>query len=248
MEAARTVGQPTLRLQTFRPTDALFDIPIAVYGESLFAIILTSKLKHVVLEPTSDWLVNLPEKYTRRDISKTTLGHARAFAKPYFVKNADGMKAFEAQVYQSGEELPTRDYYPDDYEVLVSEPIDWEVEYRCFIHERTLATMSIYLKNGDIARTANGDWLENTSEQNEAHKFCQTLLDNKDVAIPPACVIDVGRTSRGWAVVEANPAYGSGIYGCDTKEVLRVINRATLHIDDITERDSLWVTTYEVED
>lgn len=249
MEAAQSVGQPALRLPTFRPPDALRDVPIAVYGESLFAIILTTKLNHVVIEPTSDWLAHVPDVYTKRTITNMTLGEARAFTGPRFVKNADGMKAFEAKVYPSGAMLPTPEFYPDDYEVIVSEPVVWEVEYRCFIRERLLATLSIYLKAGELARTSTGQWLAGTDEAEQARAFCQMLLDDHELAIPPACVIDVGRIAgRGWAVVEANPAYGSGIYGCDPKEVLQVVNRATLHANDVTETDAPWVTKYEVED
>lgn len=41
-------------------------------------------------------------------------------------------------------------------------------------------------------------------------------------------VLDIGTISgRGWAVVEANAAWGSGIYGCDPMEVLGVIRHAT---------------------
>lgn len=44
-----------------------------------------------------------------------------------------------------------------------------------------------------------------------------------------AIVVDVGEIfGRGWAVIEANAAWGSGIYGCDPGRVLDVIRHATL--------------------
>jgi hypothetical protein len=249
MQAAKTSGQPTIQLQTFRPTDELQGMPIAVYGESLFAIILTSKLNHVVLEPTSDWLCRLPHQYSQRTVIKTTIGEARRYDQPCFVKNADGMKAFEAQVYDTGKDLPSTDYYPDDYEVLVSEPVNWEIEYRCFIRERKLITLSVYFRHGELAKSPDGVWLEDMDETAEASHFCQTLLQDDTVAMPPACVIDIGRiTGRGWAVIEANPAYGSGIYGCDPLKVLDVVNRATIQSSNITQMDAPWITAYEVED
>ena len=62
-------------------------------------------------------------------------------------------------------------------------------------------------------------------------------------------MIDVGRIEgRGWAVIEANPAYGSGIYGCDPQKVLEVVNRATIKASDIQDCDKPWITAYEVED
>jgi hypothetical protein len=40
-------------------------------------------------------------------------------------------------------------------------------------------------------------------------------------------VLDVGIiTNRGWAVIEQNAAWGSGIYGCDPVQVLEVIRHA----------------------
>jgi hypothetical protein len=36
--------------------------------------------------------------------------------------------------------------------------------------------------------------------------------------------LDVGIIAgRGWATIEANPAFGAGIYGCDAAKVLETI-------------------------
>jgi hypothetical protein len=62
-----------------------------------------------------------------------------------------------------------------------------------------------------------------------AKLFARTLLADAQVAVPPAFVLDVGNIARrGWAVVEANSAWGAGIYGCDPAQVLRVLRRAVL--------------------
>ena len=46
---------------------------------------------------------------------------------------------------------------------------------------------------------------------------------------PQAVVLDVGQiVDRGWAVVEANGAWGSAIYGCNPDAVLDVIRHATV--------------------
>ena len=249
MEAAEASGQLAMRLPSFRPTPALENAHVAVYGESLFAIIITSALNHVVLEPTSDWLPSLAEKYRGRSVIKQTIGAARMAAQPQFVKIADGTKGFDARVYASGDDLPPAEYYPDDSEVLVSEPVFWEVEYRCFVLEGVPLTMSVYLREGELAQSPDGEWLHDDAESEEAADYCARLLDDPSVLLPPACVIDIGRIEgHGWAVVEANPAYGSGIYGCDPLKVLRVINRATIRVQDITSRDEPWVGRYEVED
>jgi len=59
--------------------------------------------------------------------------------------------------------------------------------------------------------------------------FAQRVLQIKSVQFPPAFVLDVGYIKdQGWAVVEANAAWGSGIYGCDPSMVLKVLKRACL--------------------
>jgi len=249
MQAVKETGQSTLRLQNFRPTQALEGQRIAVYGEPLFAVILSAKLDHAVIEPTADWLPNLPEVYIKRRIRHTTIGEARQAKTPQFVKNSDGMKAFEAQVYQTGSDLPSEEFYPEDYGVLVSEPVTWQSEYRCFIQERTLLTLSVYMRDGELAKSSGGAWLHDAEEMTQAKAFCQTILDDLTMPLPPACVVDVGYIqNRGWAVIETNPAYGSGIYGCDPSAVLAVVNRATMPQSAITEGDRNWINDYEVED
>jgi hypothetical protein len=49
-------------------------------------------------------------------------------------------------------------------------------------------------------------------------------------------VLDVGIIrGEGWAVVEANAPWGSGVYGCDPDQVLRVVQRACMAIDPTTQ-------------
>jgi hypothetical protein len=62
------------------------------------------------------------------------------------------------------------------------------------------------------------------------------------VALPPAVVVDVGRMAgRGWGVVEANPAWASGLCGCDPAGVLPVLRRATVPQDAVSEAERCWV-------
>lgn len=46
---------------------------------------------------------------------------------------------------------------------------------------------------------------------------------------------------RGWAVVEANAAWGAGLYGCDPEEVLKVLARACLRPSQVTDADRDWL-------
>jgi hypothetical protein len=40
-------------------------------------------------------------------------------------------------------------------------------------------------------------------------------------------VIDVGRIpGKGWAIIETNPAWASGLYGCDPVAALKIMEKA----------------------
>jgi hypothetical protein len=105
-------------------------------------------------------------------------------------------KGLEGKVYESGAELP----------VMTAAP---------------------YWLNGSIAQDKNHDWLTEVPESAEAASFCETVLTHPNVKHPHAFVLDVGETSdRGWAVIEANAAFSSGIYGNNPIKALEVIRQA----------------------
>jgi hypothetical protein len=160
---------------------------------------------------------------------------------PRFIKPADD-KCFAARVYESGSQLPSEDVLPDSTSVLIAEPVSWEVEYRCFVLERQVLTSSVYLRNGELAQHQDRTWDAPDSEASEALDLARTVLRDPAVRIPPAAVLDVGRIAgRGWAVVESNAAWGSGIYGCNPAAVLRVIQRACIRRNKLNEVDRAWV-------
>jgi hypothetical protein len=67
---------------------------------------------------------------------------------------------------------------------------------------------------------------EGTAETRGAEDFVRSFL--KETVLPVTCVIDVGFIpERGWAVVEANASWGSGLNGCNAASVLPAIALAT---------------------
>lgn len=200
----------------------LADDEIVLYVEALFAPAVAARLNLSLVEVSEDWLVRLPERYRKRDVQIATLADARRIDFPRFVKPPND-KSFPAQVYATGSELS--DAFEDSMSVLIAEPVAFEAEYRCFVLDRTIRTMSPYLLNGQLARELGFD--SPHSERLEATEFANTVLSDAAVELPRAIVLDVGRISgRGWAVVEANAAWGSGIYGCDPDAVLDVLRHA----------------------
>ncbi|HRX87587.1 MAG TPA: ATP-grasp domain-containing protein [Phycisphaerae bacterium] len=224
--AATRAGWRSERLQQWRVPDWLHGERCVIYGEPLFAHAIAPELGVRLIEPDADWLVHLPPACVRRDVRCTTLGEARTVNTRSFFKCADE-KSFLADVYACGNDIPNIDVLPADTLVLVAEPVRWEQEFRCFVRERTLEAISIYIRDGEVAEGREKDWPATEEELAAATDYCQSLLADPAVHLPAALVIDVGiMADRGWAVVEANPAWGSGVCSCSVDAVLRVIETA----------------------
>jgi len=204
------------------PDDLDRDAGIALYVEALYAPDIADQLQLTLVEPATDWLVNLPETYRLRSIQLTTLGKARLCGQPTFIKPPND-KSFKAMIYASGHDLP--DDFDDEMDVLLAEPVEFEYEYRCFVLDRTVQTLSPYLRKGRLSKLDN--YQAPADEMQDALQFVEQLLADPDVFLPDAVVVDVGSIKdRGWAVVEANSVWGSGIYGCNPDKVLEVMQRA----------------------
>jgi hypothetical protein len=242
--AALDAGWKTERLGSYNLPDWLQNQEIAIYGEGLFCGIIAERLGKVLIEPTMDWLVALPTDYLRRKVMFTQVGEARKITQPTFIKPAVG-KLFKATVYRSGADLPDPDIQPDDTPALIAEPVVWGIEYRCFVLDRVVKTFSSYWKDGDITENDAGEWVSSTEDDEAMLAFCQHLLNDPAVQVPPAFVLDVGYIDgRGWAVLEANPAWASGIYGADPAEVLPILARSCVDRSTLAEEDSQWVIEY----
>ena len=240
-KAAANAGWPVERLAQWHPSDGVMDKDVAVYGEPFFAAAIAEQLSSCLIEPPFDWLTTLPTHYMSRRVWFGSLPEARHLGVPTFIKPADD-KCFTAQVYDRGADLPDLGHLPENTPILFSEPVEWEVEYRGFIRDRELLTLSPYFRNGRLAQAENGDWPAEPEETDEAVRFYSAFLRDETVALPPAIVVDVGRiTGRVWAVVEANPAWSSGLYGCDPSQVLPVVERTCLKQNLITDAERPWI-------
>jgi len=219
-------GWSVERLPGWRVPDWLKGQEVVLYGEPLFAAVVADALGIALLELPLAWLSELPAKYRGRAVRFTTLADARRCLEPAFIKPADD-KCFVAKVFQMGAEMPAENLLPEEMPVLIAEPVQWVSEFRCFVLDRKVETVSPYLRYGELAQAADGSWPCSESEAQEAFAFAARVLADPTLSFPAALALDVGVIEgRGWAVVEANPAWGSGIYGCDPDAVLRVVQRA----------------------
>ncbi|MFN8376477.1 MAG: ATP-grasp domain-containing protein [Anaerolineae bacterium] len=237
-KAALSIGWSVERLESYRVPEHLQGEDFVIYGEGLFARIVAESLALALLEPPHDWLAGVPIASLQRRLQFTTLVQARAeFQPPLFVNPGDSSKSFDARVYQQQSELPAGDDWDDTMPVIVSEPVSWLVEYRCFLLDGKAAALSVYKR---AEQTIDNAWNAPPQELEEARQFCNRLASS--VHLPPSVVLDVGKIAdRGWAVVEANPSWASGIYGCDVLEVLKVIQRGCVPQSALSAEDVRWV-------
>jgi hypothetical protein len=174
-----------------------------------------------LIEPPVQWLAKLPGRYAQRWIECMTLGQARTLTEPQFIKPPND-KSFSAQVYATGLDLPSD--FPDDMPAIVAEPVRWRIEFRCFVRDRKVLTLSPYLCDGIFL---GPEFSAEDEDYAAARNFAESLLRDTTVDVPRAIALDVGLIDkRGWAVVELSGAWSSGIYGCDPDAVLTVLEAA----------------------
>ena len=71
-----------------------------------------------------------------------------------------------------------------------------------------------------------------------AHPRSSSALHSRHQPDLQSCYQSWVEHLRGWAVIESNPAWGSGLYGCDLNQVLGVLQRACLKSNGVTEADA----------
>jgi hypothetical protein len=92
---------------------------------------------------------------------------------------------------------------------------------------RIVVTLSPYWREGRLAKAEDGTWPATQVELKAAQDFCELALADASMEVPEVVVVDVGIVdNHGWAVVESNAAFASGIYGCDPERVLPLLLRA----------------------
>lgn len=238
--AALDAGWDVERVRGFAVGGSLAGRDPVLYGETLFADAVMEALGIGLLQPTDDWLPRLPERHRLRHVRLATLKEARTLTKAAFVKPPDE-KWFPARVYSSGAALEVGPELALDLPVLIAEPVVFEVELRFFVKEREVAGCSVYVRDGDIARR-DGEWIAEPEEEGAARAFVEGLLRDPEVELPAAVVVDAGRIrDRGWAVVEANAAWASGLCGVDPRAVLPVLRRAAVPRASVAATDRRWL-------
>ena len=114
----------------------------------------------------------------------------------------------------------------------VGEPVEFEREFRCFVSRNRVNTVSPYVYDGQVVADYESFPVLPRSELDEVYLFAESVLKHPDVSTPDAFVLDVGIIrDRGWAVVECNECWASGIYACDPIRVLETLVSAAVESD-----------------
>jgi hypothetical protein len=212
---------------------------VALYGHWPVVTHLARMLHLTLLAPTVDWLPRLPEAYRRRWVRLLTADEARQRDEPAFLKPM--LTRGWARLYTSGAEVPDAEVLPPSEPVLASEPVSWDLEFRCFARERSVAALALYARDGQPLR-APGVAPPSEVEVQEVTAFTEKLLTDAAVALPPALVVDVGRIAdRGWAVLAAGPAWCRDRTFCDAKGVLAAVQRACVSSFRVAQEDQPWI-------
>jgi len=217
LRTASALGWETARVET-RPPAGLEAQELAIFGTPPLAYELAEATGRLLLSCPVGWEAQLPPRYLGRWLQSSTFAEAKGQSPPFFLKPALS-KSFEPGVY-SVEDLASLEV-PPEARVLISEPVHFECELRFFVADRQIQASA-------FTRTNHEDLTRRSAVPPSAHReatgFVEELLGDSEVQCPPGFVLDVGLISqRGWAVVEANEAWASGLYGCDPADVLPVL-------------------------
>lgn len=135
------------------------------------------------------------------------------FVKPVY------QKYFTAKIYNRGETIDAAQLPNDD--IYIQRPVEIIDEIRCFCLDGEILTSSYYKKDKEYNPENTDSIVKNIG----LHHMVKGL--NKQGFLPKAVVLDFGLTpDRGWIFIEPNEAWASGLYGCDPRKCLEVIENS----------------------
>ncbi|PTT39054.1 hypothetical protein DBR28_07785 [Chryseobacterium sp. HMWF028] len=195
---------------------------IAVYGEDIYAEIVAEQCNLTLTKPDDDWLSKISEEFTKR---KIVYGRLKDFVheENIFIKCSD-FKSFKAGVFDKVTDIKGFETLDPESMVFTSEVVEWELEVRCFVFKNEIKTYSSYWRN-DVFDT---DELSER-EKKDMFQFFESFIQKYSSTLPTGIVLDFGIIKgKGWALIEANPAWCSGLYACDAEKALEVIVKSCI--------------------
>lgn len=205
------------------------------YGSQLFCETIAQQMDWKLLQNPFDWLTKVHPERLRREVRFMNLEQAikvnRESKEPLFIKPADD-KVFPAKVYSQGALNPVESV-PRATPTLISEVVSFDLEYRCFINRSgSCSTWSNYIFFEHLVDPRFWEMVP-FGNKNKPHLIAEDAWWDVEEESRVACVIDVGRIpGKGWAIIESNPVYCSGLYGCDPMFALEVMAQACKRVNE----------------
>lgn len=190
---------------------------IAVYGEDIYSEIVAEQCNLTLTKPNDNWLAGISEEFIKR---KITYGQLKDFLQEedIFIKCSD-FKSFKAGVYHKLTDIKGFDTVDLNSTVFTSEVVEWELEVRCFVLNNEIKTYSSYWRNNSFDTHSLSE-----TEESDMFEFFKGFIQKYSSTLPNAIVLDFGIIKgKGWALIEANPAWCSGLYACDAEKALEVV-------------------------
>lgn len=185
------------------------------YGDILHGRIISEKTS-IRFHPI-DLKVLTETKLAKRKIELIKAGLLSVIEKDTFIKPAQE-KWFTAKVYHPNE-------WPNRLQggatlisdlIYAQEPVDMINEVRCFCLNGKILTASYYKLNHEYCPLGMDDV--------DRPEILDKMVEELAPFYPPGVVLDFAYTSKKeWCFIEPNEAWASGLYGCDPKKCLEVI-------------------------
>jgi hypothetical protein len=201
---------------------------------------IARQVQQVMLGLPPGWLAAVPGKFLRRQLELSSAEKFLDGSRELFIKPTCS-KAFPAGVYTPATLEPLLAELDASFPVYLAEPVAWTMEFRAFILNGAVETISAYRYLGRDLTNYDQPLKVSANHLRAARSFAGRFLEACADSSPPAYVLDVGYIEkRGWAVIEGNECCASGIYTCDPAAVLKVLLQGTLPLARLSEDDRRW--------
>ncbi|MFP2957859.1 ATP-grasp domain-containing protein [Myxococcus sp. 1LA] len=207
-------GGTVLRLDRFWSPPALAPAEVRLYGNDTFCLVLAQMLGLSLVSPPDDLLLKVEPDWVKREVHGSTLAQVVAEPFPRFVKPLVP-KRFRADVWREAKALLEECRGLEaETPVLSSEVVTLRAEARAWALDGQILSCAMYEGEGDLS---------------EARTFLEAVA--RSPLLPRTCVLDAAWVEgRGWALLEANAAWGAGLNGCDAAAAARCLAVATTRL------------------
>ncbi len=175
--------------------------------------------------PGAHWLSMVPENLLGRKVITGTIDEfpeEKVWAKPAEVKIPEMLPGWWGRKQIESMGNPEGTLYQWTHTFLQN----LNHEHRIIMVKGEPVTWSPYLIDGIVYSTGM-----ESPHTSSAVDFSRVVAKEMKEDFPPVCSLDVGLTDSGWVVIEANPAWSSGLYGCDPYTVVDALDSASSEVN-----------------